>query len=130
MCVDLSSRDVGVAEERLDRAKIGAVHEEIGGKRVPQSVWADMLSNAGHAGVFFDDAFDASWSESSEIAGSVGGLLIFAVVEKKCREGIAASAEVFVDAIGGGFGDEDWTVLLAFSADHEFAAFEVDGITI
>ena len=95
-----------------------------------QSVWADVLSDASHVSVLFDDAFDTSWSESSEISGSVGGLLIFAIVEEKCRERIAASTEVFVDAIGGGFGDENWTVLLAFSADHEFAAFEVDGITI
>jgi len=93
-------------------------------------VRADVLSDASHASVFFDDAFDASWSESSEIAGSVGGLLIFAVVEEKRREGIAASAEVFVDAVGGGFGNENWTVLLTFSADHEFTTFEVDGITI
>jgi len=32
--IDLGGRDVGMAEERLNGAKIGTVHEEIGGKRV------------------------------------------------------------------------------------------------
>ena len=45
-----------------------------------QGVWADVLSDAGHAGVFFDDAFNAAWSETAEVAGSVDGLLVLAVI--------------------------------------------------
>lgn len=45
-----------------------------------QSVRADMLGDAGHAGIFFDDAFDAARGEAAEVAGSVYGLLVFAVV--------------------------------------------------
>lgn len=32
--IDLGGRDVGMAEEALNGANIGAVHEEIGGERV------------------------------------------------------------------------------------------------
>lgn len=34
MRIDLSSGDVGVSQERLDRAQIGAVLKQIGGKAV------------------------------------------------------------------------------------------------
>jgi hypothetical protein len=43
MGVDLRRRDVGVAEEHLDGAKIGAAFEEMGGKSVAQHVRADPL---------------------------------------------------------------------------------------
>ena len=45
-----------------------------------QGVWADVLSDASHAGVFFDDALDAARGEAAEIARSVYGLLVFAVI--------------------------------------------------
>ena len=78
--VDLRGGNVGVAKEGLDGTEVGAVHKEVGGKGMAQSVWADMLGDAGHASVFFDDALDAARSETAEIAGSVDGLLVFAVI--------------------------------------------------
>ncbi len=36
--VDLSGRDVGVAEHHLDRAQVGAVLEQVGGEAVAQDV--------------------------------------------------------------------------------------------
>ena len=33
--VNLGGRDIGVAEHGLDGAEVGAVHEEVGGERVP-----------------------------------------------------------------------------------------------
>ena len=34
MGVNLGSADVGMAKERLDRAEIGTIHEEVGGERM------------------------------------------------------------------------------------------------
>lgn len=56
--VDLSSGNVGMAEEGLDGTKIGAVHDEIGGKRMTKSVGGDMFGDAGNAGVFFDETLN------------------------------------------------------------------------
>ena len=78
--VNLGGRDVGVAEHGLDRAEIGAVHEEVGGEAVAESVGGDMFRNAGFAGVFLDDAFDRAGGKAAIIAGSVGGGEVFAVV--------------------------------------------------
>ena len=41
--VDLSRRDVGMAEELLDRAQVGAAVEEVAREGVAQDVWADAL---------------------------------------------------------------------------------------
>ena len=78
--IDLRGGDVGMAEHGLNSAKIGAVHEKVGGEGMTQSVRADVLSDAGHAGVFFDDTLDAAWGEAAEIARGVDGLLVFTIV--------------------------------------------------
>ncbi len=36
-----------MAEKGLDRAKIGAVHEKVGSKRMTKSVGGNMFGNAG-----------------------------------------------------------------------------------
>lgn len=35
-----------------------------------------------------------------------------------------------MDTFGGGFGDEDRAVFLAFAADDEFATFEIDAVAV
>ena len=52
--VDFGCADVGVAEQFLDHAKIGAVFEEVGGKSVSQHVRRDVSRNAGARDAFFD----------------------------------------------------------------------------
>ena len=97
---------------------------------MPEGVWADVLSDAGHAGIFFDDAFDRARGEAAVIAGSVDGASVFTIVQEEGWKGIAAGAKVFGDAVGGGFGNEDWTVLAAFTTDDELAALEINRITV
>ena len=56
--------------------------------------------------------------------------MVFAVVEEEGGEGIGASVEVILDAFGGGFGNENGAVFLAFAADDKLAAFEVDTVAV
>lgn len=128
--VDLGGGDVGVAEHGLDGAEVGAVHEEVGGEAVAEGVGGDVLCDASFAGVFLDDTFDGAGSEAAEVAGSVEFALVFAVVEEKRGEGISAGIEVILDALGGGFGDENGAVFLTFAADDELAAVEVDTVAV
>lgn len=128
--IDLGGGDVGVAEHGLDGAKVGAVHEEIGGEAVAEGVGGDVFRDASFAGVFLDDALDGARSEAAKITGGVEFALVFAVVEKEGGEGVGAGVEVILDAFGGGFGDENGAVFLAFATDDKFATFEVDTITV
>lgn len=128
--IDLGGGDVGVAEHGLDGAKVGTIHEEIGGEAVAEGVRRDVLRDAGLAGVFLDDALDGARSEAAEITGGVELALVFAVVEEEGGEGIGAGVEIILDAFGGGLGDKDGAVFLAFAADDEFATFEIDTITV
>lgn len=45
--VDLSSSNTAMAEHALDAADIRAIHQQVSGKTVSHSVWADMLCDAG-----------------------------------------------------------------------------------
>lgn len=128
--VDLGGADVGVAEEGLDGAEVGTVHEEVGREGVAEGVGGDIFSNTGEAGVFFDDALDGARGETAKIAGVINGLEVFAVVKKKGGEGIGARVEIITDAVGGGFGDEDGAIFFAFTADDEFTTVEVNGVSV
>ena len=67
----------------MNGAKVSTVHEKVGGKRMTESVWANVFGNAGEAGVFFDDTFNWARSEATIVAGSVGGILVATVVEEE-----------------------------------------------
>lgn len=56
--IDLGGGDVGVAEHGLDGADVGAVHEEVGGEAVAESVGRNMLRDAGFFGVELNYALD------------------------------------------------------------------------
>lgn len=128
--VNLGGGDVGVAEHGLDRAEVGAVHEEVSGKRVAESVRGDVFGDAGGFGVVINDALDGAGGEAAEISGSVDGVEIVGVVEKECGEGVASNGEVISGGAGGGFTDEDGAVFFALAADDEFATVEVDRVAI
>lgn len=52
MHVDFGGADVFVAEHGLDGAEVGSALEQMGGKAVAEGVGADVLGDAGAAGVF------------------------------------------------------------------------------
>ena len=58
--VDLSCRDVGVAEEKLDGAEVGAVTEEVSGETMAKGVRRDRFHNAGGDSIMFDEALDTA----------------------------------------------------------------------
>ena len=52
MHVDFGGADVFVAEHGLDGAEVASALEQMGGKAVAEGVGADVLGDAGTAGVF------------------------------------------------------------------------------
>ena len=77
MRINLGGGNIGMAEHGLNRANIGAVHEEIGGEGMAKSMRGDMFGDAGLFSVFFDNALDRASGEAAKIARGVGGLLVF-----------------------------------------------------
>lgn len=119
-----------MAEEGLDGADVGPVHEEVGGEGMTESVWGDMFGDICKTGIFFDNPGDGTGSEAAKIARSVGDAFVFAVVEKEGGKGIGAGIEIILDAVGGVLVDEDGAIFGAFAADDKFAAGEVNRGTI
>ena len=62
----MSSGNVGVAEEHLDRTEIGAITEQIGGKTVTQGMGRNMLSNASFKAVILNHPLDTTRSEATK----------------------------------------------------------------
>jgi len=62
--VNLGGGDIGVAEEALDAADVGAVHEQVGGETVAQGVRGDVFGDAGGFGVALYEALDAADGEA------------------------------------------------------------------
>lgn len=56
--------------------------------------------------------------------------MVLAVVKEERSEGIGASVEISLDAVGGGFRNEDGAIFLPFSADDKFATVEVDAVAV
>lgn len=130
MGVDLGGADVGMAEHSLDGADVGAVHEEISGEAVAKGVRRDMLSNAGEAGIFFDDTFDGTGGEAAKVTGSVDLALAVTVIEKKWRESIFSFVEVGGNPVSGSGRDENRAIFAAFTTNDELAAIKIDGIAV
>ena len=128
--VDLGGGDVGVTEQRLDGTEIGAVHKQIGGETMTESVGRDVLRDAGGTGVFLDDALNGAGGEAAEVARGVGVALVSTVAQEERGEAVAAGVQIGLDVVGGGLGNEDGAVFTSLAADHEFAAFKVDGVTV
>lgn len=89
-----------------------------------------MFGDAGHSGVFLNNALDGAGGKAAEVARSIDLAFVAAVVEEEGNEGVGAGVEVILDVFGGGGGNENWAVLAAFAADDKLAAVEVDGIAI
>ncbi len=91
-----------------------------------ERVRGNVLSDAGHASVFLDNAFNGASSETTIIARGVNFLGITTIVEKKWSEGIRAGVKIILNAFSGGGRDKNRAILAAFTADDEFTAFEID----
>lgn len=130
MGVDLGGGDVGVAEHGLYGADVSTVHEEVGGEAMAQGMRGNVFGDAGHFGVFLDDAFDRARGETAVVAGSIDRLKIATIIEKKGSEGIGASIEIILDPVGGSFGDENGAIFAAFATNDELAAVKIDGVAI
>ena len=65
--VDLGSGDIAMPQHRLDRAQVGAIHQQVGGERVAQSVGSDVLRDAGCLSIFTDDSLDRAGSQAAEV---------------------------------------------------------------
>lgn len=81
-----------MTEHILDGTDVGAVHEQVGGKRVTEGVWSDVFRDAGEAGAIFDNALNGAGGEAAVVAGSIGFVFVARVVEEKGRETIVAGA--------------------------------------
>lgn len=128
--VDLGGGNVGVTEERLDGTQVGAVHKEVGGKAVTQSMRSDMFGDAGVASVSLDDALNAARGETAIVARGGRDLEIFRIIKKEGGEAVVAKIEIIFNAISSGLVDEDRAILFTFAAYNKFATFKIDGIAI
>ena len=64
--VEGSVLQLGVTEQRLDNADIDAVFQKMGGKAVPQCVWADAPGNLGRMRRLDHDAIELSGADRLE----------------------------------------------------------------
>lgn len=58
--IDLGGRDVGVAQQPLHTADVGAVHEQISRKAVSQRMGCNVFGNARQLGVLFYNPLNAA----------------------------------------------------------------------
>ena len=59
MCVNLRSRNIGVAEHFLNDPQIGAIAKQVGREAMPEKVRVNVLFESGALCVFFYDLPDA-----------------------------------------------------------------------
>ena len=66
--VDLGGGDIAMPQHRLNRAQVGTIHQQVGSKRVAQSVGGDMFGDAGCLSIFTDDSLDRAGSQAASLA--------------------------------------------------------------
>lgn len=124
--VDLGGDDVGVAEEFLDDAEVGAAGEEVGGEGVAEGVGVDGADAGtfGHAADELpeDDAGDGAAGAGDEEAIGVG----FGAGGFDGQEEGAEFFYVFFEGGDGGGADGDDAFLVAFAQDADDAQVEVE----
>lgn len=58
--INLGGSNIAMAKQRLDGSQISTVHQQVGGKTVAHSMWADMFRNAGQSCVLANHALNAA----------------------------------------------------------------------
>lgn len=61
MGIYLRGRYIAMPKHTLDRAKVGAVHEQIGRERVTERVRADVFGDTSELGVVLHETLNRSW---------------------------------------------------------------------
>ena len=80
MGVDLGCRDITMSEQRLYGTQVGAIHQQVCRKTVPQGMRGDMFGDSGGAGILFYNSLNTPRCESPVIARCRGDASIFAIV--------------------------------------------------
>lgn len=132
MSVDLGGGDIAVPQHRLNRAQVGAIHQQVGSKRVAQSVGGDMLGDAGCLSIFTDDSLDRAGSQAASFAEVDAITLddIARIIEKERLESVCPGLQILLDRIGSRLADEDGAILTALAPDGEFSPIQVELIAI
>lgn len=123
--VDLGGGDVGVSEEFLDDAEVGAAGEEVGGEGVAEGVGVDV-AEAGAFGGTFDDLPDDDAGDGQAGAGEEET----GVVRLSANEDGAEIFDVGFEGAGGGGADGDDAFLVAFAHDFDATDVEVEPIEV
>src|SRR5947209_7216533 len=108
MGVDLGGGDVGMAEQELERAEVGAAFEQMGGEGVTQHVRTDPIGrDAGGGGELADELVEADTAQ-------------MLLSRRKEPEGIAGhQGRPFGDGCAGAVGDRHEPFLGALAAQNQ-----------
>jgi len=82
VCVDLCGCDVGVSEECLYGAEVGAVLKKVGREAVANDVRGDLAGDAGKRCVLFDNSLHAPRSEAEVFVFGFGVFGIFPILDE------------------------------------------------
>ncbi len=70
MGVDLGGSNIAVAEHHLHGAQVGAVVEQMGGKRMADHMWGDAFVDAGGQGNFSNDLPESQSGHTAAASGN------------------------------------------------------------
>ena len=119
-------------QHRLNRAQVGAIHQQVGSKRVAQSVRGDVLSDAGCLSISTDDSLDRAGSQTAGFAEVDAITLddVARIIEKERLEPVRPSLQISLDRISSRLADEDRAVFATLTPDGEFSPIQVELVAI
>ena len=100
--VDLGGADVGVTEECLDRAQVGAITKQVGGEAVADHVGSDSFRDAGFDGIFLHNPLHRAFGQSDIFFGQVGPT-IFGKLDEHGFVQIVAFGQIILQGAFGCF---------------------------
>ena len=117
--IDLRRRDIGVAEEELDGAEVGAVAQEISGEAVAESVRGDGLHDAGGDGIPFNNSLHTARGDPT----------LF-IIHKHRLAHIFSLIQITFQRLLRLRREEDDAHLAALTADAELLALQVHTLAV
>ena len=123
--IHLGGRDIGMPEQRLHRAEIGAILEQVSSKAVAHDVRCDLASNAGFHRIALYQALDAT-RRKAQARCTFYILYIFSILNKKSVVHIFACFHVGFDCSFGSIRKKHHTDFFALSPHRELFTRHVD----